>query len=264
MDSGSGDDGCFCIQPRDNTILTVHSGRLPKTLHARYDLTNFCLSDTLLTNLSTENKFMSNLQDFFKDLQNWEGQQYRELIHPWPQDLRNSIVSAFENAVPKSSVKGSVCSLPPGITNQAIGNEIEKYIAPKLDRSLVDFSISKCRDSGYPDQILIQHTQNLHIPLEFKATKDWNKKDSIRRVLTSSSNKLRTQFVPPIHHLLLTVLYSKEDEEDFVTIDTIRLDFIESTTTVNVRLEASLNHKILVNDPHYIDILPQLKHGGFS
>ena len=63
---------------------------------------------------------------------------------------------------------------------------------------------------------------------------------------------------------LLTVLYSKQDREDFVTIDTIRLDFIESTTTVNVRLEASVNHKILVNDPHYIDILPQLKHGGFS
>lgn len=194
---------------------------------------------------------MSNLQDFFKDLLHWEGQQYRELIHPWPRDLCDSIVLAFENAVPKSSVKGSVCRLPSGITNQAIGNEIEKYIAPKLNRSLVDFSISKCRGPGYPDQILIQHTQNLDIPLEFKATKDWNKKDSSRRVLTSSSKKLRTQFVPPIHHLLLTVLYSKEDEEDFAIIDAIRLDFLEPTTTVDVRLEASVNHKILVNDPHY-------------
>ena len=194
---------------------------------------------------------MANLRDFFRDLLNWEGQQYCELIHSWPQDLRNSIVLSFENAVSASSVIGSVCFLPAGITNQAVGNEIEKYIVPRLDNGLSDFSISKCRGSGYPDQILIRHTPRLHIPLEMKATSDWNKKDTIRRVLTGSSRKLRTQFSKPIYHLLLTVIYSKQDGEDSATIDTIRLDFIEPTTTVNVKLEASVNHKILVNDPHY-------------
>lgn len=224
---------------------------------------------------------MPNLRDFFRDLLNWEeqqsdqpghqgslelrdavapvfentiseaDQQKRELIHQWPQELRNAIVSAFENAVSESSVKNSACPVSPGASKQKIGNEIEKYIVPKLDSSLSDFSISKCRGSGYPDQILIQDTPKLRMPLEMKATVDWNEKDTIRRVLAGSSQKLHTQFSAPIYHLLLTVLYSKQDDEDFVIIDTIRLDFLEPTTTVNVKLEASVNHKILVNEQHY-------------
>ena len=224
---------------------------------------------------------MASLRDFFRDLLNWEeqqsdqpghqgslelreavapvfenaiseaDQQERELIHQWPQELRNTIVLAFENAVSESSVKGSVCSLPPGIKNQAVGNEIEKYIVPILNSSLSDFSISKCRGSGYPDQILIQDTPRLQMPLEMKATADWNERDSHRRVLTSSSKKLRAQFSEPIYHLLLTVLYSKQDDEDFATINTIRLDFLEPTTAVNVRLEVSVSHKILADGDHY-------------
>lgn len=194
---------------------------------------------------------MPNLTDFFRDLLNWEGQQYCELIHPWPSGLRNSIVLAFENAVSASSVKGSVCPVPPGASKQEIGNEIEKYIVPELDGGLSGFSISKCRGSGYPDQTLIQHTPKLHIPLEMKATANWNERDTIRRVLTGSSRKLRAQFSAPIYHLLLTVLYSKQDDEDFATINTIRLDFLEPTTPVNVKLEASVNHKILINEQHY-------------
>ncbi|MXV85868.1 hypothetical protein F4X88_02320 [Candidatus Poribacteria bacterium] len=224
---------------------------------------------------------MASLRDFFRDLLNWEeqqsdqlgqqwsqelreavapvsentiseaGQQEHELIHQWPQELRNTIVSAFENAVSESSVKGSVCSVSPGASNQKIGNEIEKYTVPKLNSSLLDFSISKCRGSGYPDQILIQDTPRLQMPLEMKATGDWNEKDSNRRVLVSSSKKLRAQFSAPIYHLLLTVLYSKQDDEDFVTINTIRLDFLEPTTAVNVRLEVSVSHKILADGDHY-------------
>ena len=197
---------------------------------------------------------MPNLQEFFSDLLNWEGQQYRELTHPWQRELRDSIISAFQNAVSESSVKGSVCSLPPGTTNQSIGNEIEKYIVPKLDSVISGYSISNCSGAGYPDQKLIRQNPKLHIPLEMKATAKWKDTDGNRRVLTSSSKKLRTQFTKPIYHLLLTVLYSKQDGEDFATIDTIRLDFIEPTTTVSVRLEASVNHKILVNDQHYSKI----------
>lgn len=224
---------------------------------------------------------MANLRDFFRDLLNWEeqqsdqpghqgslefheavapvfenaiseaGQQECELIHQWPQELRNAIVSAFEDAVSKASVKDSICPLKPGSSNQSIGNQVEKYIVPKLDSDLSGFSISKCSGSGYPDQTLIQQSTNLHIPLEMKATADWNEKDSNRRVLTSSSKKLRVQFSEPIYHLLLTVLYSKQDDEDFAAIDTIRLDFLEPTTAVNVRLEVSVNHKLLADGDHY-------------
>jgi hypothetical protein len=96
--------------------------------------------------------------------------------------------------------------------------------------------------------MLTETTTNTHIPLEVKATSNWNDRDSNRRVLTSSSNKLRAQFSDPIYHLLLTVLYSQN--ENLATIEAIRLDFLELTTVVNVRLEASVNHKILATGHH--------------
>ena len=223
---------------------------------------------------------MASLRDFFRDLLNWEeqqsdqpgpqgsrelreavapvfenaiseaDQQERELIHQWPQGLRNTIVSAFENAVSESSVKGSICPIPPGTTNQSIGNKVEEYIVPILDSGLSGFSISKCSGPGYPDQTLIQQSTNLHIPLEMKATAKWNERDTIRRVLTGSSQKLRTQFSAPIYHLILTVSYTDRQPES-VTINTIRLDFLEPTTTVNIKFEASVNHKILTTGDHY-------------
>lgn len=86
-----------------------------------------------------------------------------------------------------------------------------------------------------------------------KATSGWNPKDANRRVLTSSSKKLRSQFSEPIHHLLLTVLYS--NSQNSANIERIRLDFLEPTTIVNVRLEASVNHKILANSLHYCKMI---------
>ena len=67
-------------------------------------------------------------------------------------------------------------------------------------------------------------------------------------MLTSSSEKLRSHFRDPIHHLLLTVVHTRGNISP--TIQAIRLDFLEPTTTVNVRLEASVNHKILTHDSH--------------
>ena len=93
------------------------------------------------------------------------------------------------------------------------------------------------------------------MPLEMKATANWDEKDANRRVLTSSSKKLQDQFSGPIYHLLLTVLYSEHTDEDLVLIDAIRLDFLEPTTPVSVRLEASVNHKILATGNHYSKII---------
>ena len=92
------------------------------------------------------------------------------------------------------------------------------------------------------------------MPLEFKASRDWNPNDANRRVLTSSSKKLREQFPAPIHHLLLTVLYFPASPR-YVVIKALRLDFLEPSTAVNVRLEASVNHKILANGPHHSKII---------
>ncbi len=194
---------------------------------------------------------MSNLSDYYKDLLHWEGQQYSQLVHEWPKELRDMLVSAFINAVSESSMKGSSCPIIPNSTNQSWGNQVEKYTIKKLNTAISGFSILKCHGNGYPDQILIQQASGCNIPLEVKATRDWNEKDTNRRVLTSSSTKLRVHFSAPIYHLLLTVLYSYQDGEQYATIDTIRLDFLEPSTTVNVRLEASVNHKILSDGSHH-------------
>ena len=215
---------------------------------------------------------MSTLEKYYQDLLSWEqlyrepaeqqsdglreistGQQRRELVAQWPPTLRESIESAFVDAVSKSAIKGSSYSLRPNSSNQSIGNQIEKYTIEDLNTAISEFSISRCPGAGYPDQVLIQTATGIRIPLEVKATSNWDESDSNRRVLTSSSKKLQAQFSGPIYHLLLTILYS--ENQDFASINAIRLDFLEPTTPVNVRLEASVNHKILAEGHHHSKII---------
>jgi hypothetical protein len=95
--------------------------------------------------------------------------------------------------------------------------------------------------------IVIKST-NQKIPLEIKATSCWNPKDSNRRVLSSSSRKLRKFFQNPICHLLGTILYTVIGNGR--QIDAVRLDFIEPETIVNIRLEAEVNHRLLSEGQH--------------
>ena len=69
----------------------------------------------------------------------------------------------------------------------------------------------------------------------------------------SSSKKLRRLFSAPIHHLLATVIY--DNSEGSCQIKKLRLDFLEPTTEVGVRLEASVNHKILSQGKHNFKVL---------
>ncbi len=196
-----------------------------------------------------ENTVMPNLEDYYRDLLIWEGQSARQLVHVWPVELQTAIESSFVAAVSTSSIKGSDCPIRPGSTNQSIGNQVESYSISKLAAVISGFSILPCSGAGYPDKTLVRLVPELRMPLEVKATSNWNPKDSNRRVLTSSSKKLRTQFHDPMYHLLLTLIYCPSDS--FATIEAIRLDFLEPTTTVSVRLEASVNHKILANSTHH-------------
>ncbi len=191
---------------------------------------------------------MPNLNDYYCDLLVWEGEQPRILVDRWPSGLPSLIEAEFIHAVAVGGLKGSACPILPGSTNQSIGNQVEKFAVLHLSPHMRPFAIGACSGAGYPDKVLIQHDTNLRMPLEVKATSDWNPNDSNRRVLTSSSEKLRRQFTSPIYHLLMTVLYIIENQA--ARVDAIRLDFLEPGTTVNVRLEASVNHKILAAGSH--------------
>jgi hypothetical protein len=192
---------------------------------------------------------MPNLEDYYRDLLTWEGVPHRQLIDPWPAHLRAAVENDLVNAAMASGLKGSVCPIPNGTSNQAIGNKVEAFTIDSLSPRMECFRLGPCSGKGYPDKLLTQSGTNLDIPLEMKATSDWNPRDSNRRVLTCSSAKLRKQFQAPIHHLLATVLYT--EVAGGVRIDTLRLDFLEPDTAVSVRLEASVNHKILSTGDHH-------------
>jgi hypothetical protein len=65
--------------------------------------------------------------------------------------------------------------------------------------------------------------------------------------LTSASTKLRG-FPAPIHHLLLTILYT--EQPGFALMDGLRLDFLEPDSLVSIRLEASVSHQLLAQGGH--------------
>ena len=195
---------------------------------------------------------MATLEDYYKDLLRWENEPPRELVHKWPDDLRDEIVSALTDAVSKSKIKTLINSISKEKTNQAAGNKVERFMISNLEPAISDFSILPCTKNGYPDKMLFQQATGIRIPLEVKSTQGWDEK-GLRRVLTSSSERLCSNFTAPIYHLLLTAVYSRTEriQDDAIKIDDIRLDFLEPETTVNVRFEASVNHKILADENHH-------------
>lgn len=191
---------------------------------------------------------MPNLDDYYRDLLTWEGVPARRLVDAWPACLRADLEAAFVSAASRSNFPGSLCPIVDGSTNQSIGNQVEAFAVATLSPHLVGFQLESCSGSGYPDKLLTQLGTGLRIPLEMKATSDWNPRDSNRRVLTSSSTKLRATFPGPVHHLLATVIYSVVQRG--VNIKRLRLDFLEPGTEVSVRLEASVSHRILATGSH--------------
>ena len=137
---------------------------------------------------------MPNLNDYYTDLLNWESVTPVALVHEWPVQLLQSVEADIVSAVAASGVKGSNCPLRPGSTNQSIGNQVESYTIPLLEQHTSEFRMGPCKGAGYPDKTLTECSTGLKMPLEVKATSDWNPTDSNRRVLTSSSTKLRSQF----------------------------------------------------------------------
>ena len=191
---------------------------------------------------------MPTLDEYYLNLLLWEKRPFQELVHAWPEELATQIEAAFAAAVVTSALKGSICPTRQGSTNQSMGNQVENHAITKLAGAIRGFALTPCAGPGYPDRCLEHLASKLQMPLEVKATAGWDPSDSARRVLTSSSEKLRLRFGPRIHHLLLTILYSMTD--DRAKVDHLRLDFLEPETTVTVRLEASVSHKILAHAPH--------------
>src|SRR6266581_1217354 len=156
---------------------------------------------------------MSTLRDYYLKLQEFESATPVDLIAPWQPEIVEAIHGDFA--------------------------------ATRIDTALQQFRIESCPGQGYPDRILRRLLDQSRYPAELKATSAWNPADSNRRVITSSTAKLRRQFTQPINHLLITFSYTLNTVTEQASVTAIRMDFVEPDTIVNIRLEASVSHRLL-------------------
>jgi hypothetical protein len=175
------------------------------------------------------------------------------LIAKWKDSESKNITALVSSNIKK--LKGTA---PKGFksakSNQAVGNLMHKHFVDEFNKSAPSsVQITPCGGAGYPDNFLsvTRNKVTTNYCLEFKATSDWNPKDSNRRVLMSSTTKIRKKIAEKVIptnplHILITITYEKSSGR----IEGVRLDFLDPTTKVNTRLEASTTHKLLHGAKH--------------
>ena len=153
------------------------------------------------------------LRDYYRELQIREGLTPTELIAEWDNTAVNEISADFRSAMASSKITQQIVPIRPGSSNQSVGNQVADFFTLQFPGFLTQHVIRACSGAGYPDKILVRRRDQKTSPLELKATSGWNSADSNRRVLTSSSRKLRQQFQAPINHLLATILYGQKGSD---------------------------------------------------
>lgn len=133
-------------------------------------------------------------------------------------------------------------------SGQSRGNVVADFVSDHL--GCPQLLLEALRGGGYPDRRAVT-SDGFACAVELKATSDWKDTDTNRRVLTCSSAKLhramRDGTLPsPPFHLLVTAIFSLADQ----AIKAVRLDFLEPTSVVNVRLEASTSQALLKRGKH--------------
>lgn len=176
-----------------------------------------------------------------------------QLIREWRNEEVNSIIIEMRSAVITSQIIGSTIPNLTG-TNQSKGNQVEKYFVSKLSNQWKSESgIFDAPGKGYPDRIF--RVENCRSFMEIKATSNWSENDSIRRVLTAKPEKMRNlvnsnAVDQPPAHFICTIVYSEPNSN----IISIRMDFIDPNTEIDVRFEASTSQKRLTNGGHKTEI----------
>lgn len=196
----------------------------------------------------------TRIAEYYEELQRREGLEPVQLVAEWAQGDVDAISAAFRKAFAASRITEKAIPIRVGSTNQSIGNQVADFFVPAMNQHLQQFRIDACPGGGYPDKILVEIASGRTFPFELKATSTWDAGDSNRRVLTSSSRKLRKQFPGAVNHVLATVLYASG--ADLSRVQSLRLDFLEPGTLVNIRLEASVSHRLLAEATHRSTTIP--------
>lgn len=191
---------------------------------------------------------VNDLASYYQSLAEWEGKPAVELVSAWSSSDVEEIARDFRAAFASKGFEGSPLTVGAATSNQSIGNKVAEFLVEEMNQYLQRFRIEACSGAGYPDKRLLRRTGGASFAFELKATSEFDPNDSNRIVLTSSSEKLRRYFRPPVLHLLATACYGQDGEE--VKIQNLRLDFLEPSTPVNVRLEASVSQRLLARGTH--------------
>jgi hypothetical protein len=186
---------------------------------------------------------MPDFATYYRDLAEWESTPTLDLVASWNASDVEAISNDFYQAFRHEEFHAIPLLIAAGISNQSIGNKVAEHFVHHINRRLSAHSVRDCVGAGYPDKELFSARDGRAFAFELKATSQFDVNDSNRIVLTSSSQKLRRRFRPPIYHLLGTACYVLTGSE--ISIERLRLDFLEPTTPVNVRLEASVSQRSL-------------------
>jgi hypothetical protein len=178
------------------------------------------------------------------------------LIRSWSPAEIQTIEAGVRAAVVASGIIGTVIPFRPNSKNQSKGNQAADFFLAQVPPHLaVGATIRRAKGAGYPDLLLTIGTAAYC--MESKATSNWNSRDDNRRVLTSSSTKMRALVaagpagVVPAH-LIATLIY----DEATSVVQTIRLDFLEPNSPVKVRLEGSTSQQLLAGGAHAVKSIP--------
>jgi hypothetical protein len=196
----------------------------------------------------------TRIAEYYNELQRRENLEPAELVAEWAPADTDAISAAFRTAIAASHITEQGIPIRTGSTNQSIGNQVADFFVPIINQHLQQYRIDACPGGGYPDKILVEIASRRTFPFELKATSTWDAADSNRRVLTSSSRKLRQRFPGAVNHVLATVLYATG--AGISRVRSLRLDFIEPATLVNIRLEASVSHRLLAEATHRSTTIP--------
>src|SRR5437899_1051543 len=151
-----------------------------------------------------------DLASYYQKLAAWEGKPLVDLIADWQESHIAAISADFKAAFQTSNFLAHPLTVPDDLSNQAVGNRVAEFFARQINNHLKAYAIEDCSGAGYPDKRLRAMASATVFVFELKATSEFDPNDSNRIVLTSSSEKLRRYFRPPINHLLATACYSQD------------------------------------------------------
>lgn len=199
---------------------------------------------------------MARFDEYLREVQRREGLQPRELIRPWTLVEIERVDGHVRRAVGASGIVGQQVPGLAGLTNQARGNQVANHFRDRVQPHLEQGAqIISAPGLGYPD--LLMRIEAEAYLMEAKATSGWNDADANRRVLTSSPHKMlnllaRGHVAATPAHLIVSVHYDR----DTSVLNSVRLDFIDPDTTVNIRLEASTSQRLLAEGAQQVRTIP--------